>query len=165
MENRIASSPVSLTELSQHENECLNLLSSHIDSTSASILATAMHLAPYLDQLYRKNINLIPQILNEDTEKLIETVNTALIDSFGQATTNDQAMKAIRVFRQNINTIVTVLDILDRVSVADQIAWLSHAADLASTNLANWLEMTARQTNRLKTRIIMDYPCYGQTGV
>ena len=150
MENRIASSPVSLAELSQHENECVSLLSSHMDSTSASILATAMHLAPYLDQLYRKNITLIPQILNEDTEELIKTANATLIDSFGQATTNDQAMKAIRVFRQNINTIVTVLDILDRVSVADQIAWLSHAADLASTTLANWLEITARQKHRLK---------------
>ena len=150
MEKRIASSPVSLATLSQHENECFALLSGHVDHTSAHILATAMHLAPYLDQLYKNNITLLPRILTEDTHQLMLTVNDTLISDFDQATTNDHAMKAIRIFRQKINTIVTVLDVLDQASVAHQIAWLSQAADLASSTLASWLEITARQKNRLK---------------
>lgn len=157
MENRIASSPVTRANLSQHETECLALLTQHIDPEVARILATAMHLAPYLDQLYRKHLTLIPQIIadNQDNAanvaKIIYEINALLNSDFDTATTKDHAMRAIRLFRQKINVVVTVLDLLDRASVAQQIAWLSAAADLASTTLAHWLESQARQMRRLKT--------------
>lgn len=151
METRIASSPVSLNVLSQHENECRELLGEYVDDISAGILATAMHLAPYLDQLYRKNLELVSQTLNIETMQLITMAKQALISDFDHASNNEHAMKAIRNFRQKINTIVTVLDVLDKASVANQVNWLSDAADLASASLANWLETRARQNNRLKS--------------
>ncbi|HCP19476.1 MAG: bifunctional glutamine synthetase adenylyltransferase/deadenyltransferase [Candidatus Puniceispirillum sp. TMED52] len=170
MDNCIASSPITKANTSQHETECLALLTQHIDPDAARILASAMHLAPYLDKLYRNHLTLLPPIIADDHNNLanvttiIGEINAQLSDDFDSATTNDHAMRAIRLFRQKINVVVTVLDLLDRASVARQMAWLSAAADLASTTLAHWLETRARQMKRLEPAASWSIIAMGKLG-
>ena len=145
--------PLVKTNPSRHQQECLDLLASVIShQETAAILASAMALAPYLDQLYRKNIDLLTRLANggpEDINTAITQAREAFEASLNNATNHDQAMVAVRLFRQQINTTVTMSDLLDRAPASDQMRWLSEAADHTSAALISWLEHQVRASGRL----------------
>lgn len=147
--------PLSQTPISRHQHDCFELLKPTLrDEKAAAILASAMALAPYLDQLYRKNITLLSTLANGGIETIHATIAEAkdtLRDRLNATTNHDQAMIAIRLFRQQINTAVTISDLLDLAPVSEQMHWLSEAADYASSTLIAWLEHQARASNRLKS--------------
>ena len=150
---KLIAPPLSPSPVNRHQQECLELLQSTVtNEKTAAILASAMTLAPYLDQLYRKNIALLANLANGD----VETIHTAMTqakeafqDRLNKTTNHDQAMIAIRLFRQQINTAVTLSDLLDLAPVSEQMCWLSEAADDASSALIAWLEQQARTSKRL----------------
>ena len=147
--------PRSQTHINRHEQECLDLLTPSLtNDETAAILASAMALAPYLDQLYRKNIGYLATLANGDVDMIdaaIAEAKNALHDRLNATTNHDQAMIAIRMFRQQINTAVTLSDLLDRAPVSEQMRWLSDAADYASSTLVAWLEDQARASGRLNS--------------
>ena len=67
--------PLSQTPISRHQHDCFELLKPTLgDEKAAAILASAMALAPYLDQLYRKNITLLSTLANGGIETIHATI-------------------------------------------------------------------------------------------
>ena len=148
-------SPLPRTPLSPHEAECLDLLRDapdalDADASSLGILAAAMERAPYLDQLYRDNLTLLPRLIAGGGAAVIADAEAALRAELDTATKPEQAMRAMRQFRQALNMAVTSADLLNLAPIEIQLQWLSHAADTACALLADWLERQARQRGRLK---------------
>ena len=149
MNDLVAGKPKLLVP-SEHFSECNSFLTEISIAEEAAIpLAAAMDIAPYLGRIIRKNSADLNQVLGGKGAGIIANARAAYSAAIAAATTEDQVMEATRHFRGKVNMVVSVADIFSLEAMPQQMTWLSQAAELAVSEIADWLVRDTRKHENL----------------
>ena len=129
---------------------------------SADKLATMLLSSPYLQRLALRHGDIIASCLSGHTEQQIDRAKATFTQELNKASNDDDAMHAIRTWREKSALLIALSDITGLHDIQKQMQWLSDAAQTVLTQTVSYLFRCAAKHGKIKP-FIKDFKGCGWT--